>query len=129
MSLGLYPQTQPTEWSCSHACVAMLLGRPVEEVITELGSDGGLTPLELMNVLTLYGINWTPLAEPARLWKGWQIATVPSLNLRAGLHSILIHWDGRHRSVLDPSPKIRYKTDGTDLEGWCSVILVEPLKA
>ena len=75
-----------------------------------------LNKYQLMHAMTLFG----------SLWVGWQFAVVPSLNVRGGAHQVLIHFrDGKYR-VLDPSPKIRYKEDGSDLSTWNDVILVRP---
>ena len=70
----------------------------------------------VMHALTMFGA----------LRSGWQLVTVPSLNVRGGTHKVLLHWeDGKYR-VLDPSPKIRYAEDGSDLDSWHDVILVRP---
>jgi hypothetical protein len=103
----------------------MVLGKPVEEVINEIGLPNGMLQpdllaairhYDLMHAMTLFG----------SLWDGWQFACVPSLNIRGGAHQVLVHFeDGRYR-VLDPSTKIRYKEDGSDLCCWNDIVLVKP---
>lgn len=123
-SVVLVHQTQPTPYTCTHTCLAMVLGRPVEEIMREVKLDGmntrdllcALERYNVMHALTMFGA----------LWSGWQLVTVPSLNVRGGTHKVLVHWeDGKYR-VLDPSPKIRYAEDGSDLDSWHDVILVRP---
>lgn len=127
-SVALVHQFQPTPYTCVHACIAMVIGRPASEVVEEIGNPHGLNQqlllraleqYDLMHAMTLFG----------SLWTGWQFAVVPSLNNRGGAHQVLIHFEHGKYRVLDPSTKIRYKEDGSDLSCWNDVILVRPPNA
>lgn len=126
-SIPLIHQFQPTPYTCVHTCLAMLLGKPVAEVIEEIGLPHGLNQHDLLNSLEKYDVMHAMTLFGA-LWTGWQFATVPSLNVRGGMHKVLVHWEAGKYRVLDPSPKIRYKEDGSDLGSWNDVILVRPPK-
>jgi hypothetical protein len=81
---------QPTPNTCVHACLAMVTGVPVAELIARFG-DQGLYRLEEATVLTEYGI----LPEPASPEDGWRfpavyLASVPSLNRPGYLHRIVV---------------------------------------
>lgn len=116
-------QYQPTPYTCVHACLAMLLDKPVEEVVEEVGYPNGMRQQELLACLDHYDLMHAPTLF-GKLWFGWQLVCVPSLNNRGGLHQILVHYEKGKYTVLDPSPKIQYKEDGSDLAGWCDVVLV-----
>lgn len=124
-SVTLVHQFQPTPWSCVHTCLAMVMGVPAEQLIEEIGYPNGLNQMDALVVLERKGIMHAATMFGA-LWQGWQMVTVPSLNIRGGMHQILVHWEAGKYTVLDPSPKIRYKEDGSDLNGWSAVILVRP---
>lgn len=121
----LVHQFQPTPYTCCHTCLAMVLGRPVAEVIDEVGEHAGMNTLELMGALARYNVMFA-LTQFGAMWTGWHMLTVPSLNVRGGTHKILVHWAGGKYRVLDPSPGIRYREDGNDLTSWSDVILVRP---
>ncbi len=118
-------QTQPTPFTCVHTCIAMVLGRPVKEIIEEVGLPHGMTQLDLVNALERYNLAYAMTAFHA-LWYGWQFVSAPSRNVRGGSHQILVHYSEGEYRVLDPSPKIRYKENGSDLTTWINVILVKP---
>ena len=120
----LQHQFQPTPTTCVQTCLAMVLGRPAEEIIEEIGHPGGLPQRQLLESLDRYDIHYAQTLDGA-LWPGWQFAAVPSLNIRGGMHEVLVHLDDHNRMrVLDPSPKTRYLEDGSDLMSWCDVVLV-----
>jgi len=127
-SVALVHQTQPTPYTCAHTCLAMVLGRPVEEVMHEVKELAGMNTHDLLNALERYGVMHA-LTMFGALWSGWQLVTVPSLNVRGGTHKVLVHWEAGKYHVLDPSPKIRYAEDGSDLNSWHDVILVRPPNA
>ncbi len=64
---------QPTEYLCGQACVAMLAGVTVEEVVALMNNEKGTSKKEIADSLTHYGIrhgktmtkadNTTPLPE------------------------------------------------------------------
>jgi len=124
-SVALVHQFQPTPYTCVHACIAMVLGRPVAEIIDEIGLPHGLLQRDLLDVLDKYRVQHAMTVFSA-LWDGWQFVVVPSLNIRGGAHQVLVHYEAGKYRVLDPSPKIQYKEDGSDLKCWNDVILVRP---
>lgn len=120
-------QEQPNRWSCVHACIAMVLDIPVDEVVKHLGEEGkGLSAFETIKILREFNIHCALLSF-STLWHGWQIVAAPSLNMRGGNHAILVHWDREtgKRTVIDPSPLQRYKEDGSDLLSFSEITLVE----
>lgn len=119
-------QFQPTPFTCVHTCLAMVLDRPVEEVIQEVGLPQGMYQRDLLDALERYEIEHLPTMF-SKLWWGWNLLAVPSLNVRGGAHQILLHFDGKNYQVMDPSPRTRYKEDGSDLMTWFDVILVKPM--
>ena len=123
--IELQHQFQPTPHTCSHACLAMVLGRPVEEVINEVGLPQGMLQQDLLAAIRQYDLMHA-MTVFGSLWDGWQFIVVPSLNIRGGAHQVLVHFEAGRYRVLDPSPKIRYKEDGSDLSCWNDVILVKP---
>ena len=124
-SVALVHQFQPTPYTCVHACVAMVLGIPVQEVIDKVGLHHGMNQQDLLAVLNQYDVMHAMTMFGA-MWTGWHLLTVPSLNVRGGTHKVVCHWEAGKYRVLDPSPKIRYKEDGSDLNSWNDVTLVRP---
>ncbi len=122
--MDIVHQFQPTPTTCVHTCLAMVLGKPVEEVIAEIGLPQGLNQEDLLASLRRYDLMHAMTLFGA-LWTGWQFVVVPSLNVRGGTHQVLVHYDQGY-TVLDPSPKIRYEENGSDLNSWMSVVLVRP---
>ncbi len=48
---------QPTDTTCGQACIAMLAGKSIEEVIRDMKTDGPTSIGQLMEALDRYGIN------------------------------------------------------------------------
>lgn len=48
---------QPTRTTCGQTCVAMLVGRPVDEVCTVMGRKGKTSTRDLINGLRHYGLS------------------------------------------------------------------------
>ena len=48
---------QPTEYLCGHACVAMLAGVTVEEVVSVMKNDKGTGKKDIEKALNYYGIS------------------------------------------------------------------------
>lgn len=92
-------QTQPTSNSCVSTCVAMILNKPVEEVIKDLHSDYFDTDhcgdYAVVGYLRKHGMWVATMAQdvdsPCFLYTpGYYILTVPSLNYVGGTHAILL---------------------------------------
>ncbi len=47
---------QPISTTCGQACIAMIAGRPIEEVIKDMKTDGSTSIGQLMEILDFYGI-------------------------------------------------------------------------
>lgn len=47
---------QPTATTCGQACIAMLAGKSVDEVIRDMRTDGPTSIGQLMDILDAYGI-------------------------------------------------------------------------
>ena len=47
---------QPTSTTCGQACIAMIAGKPVEEVIKDMKTDGPTSIGQLIEILDFYGI-------------------------------------------------------------------------
>ena len=100
-------QPQPTSDTCVHACIAMLMGEPVEEVAKAIslivGRQSGVTTRELHTILDTGGFEWNQLTYPELTFDGWYILGVPSLNVPGGGHAILVKAEeGRIVQVHDP---------------------------
>ena len=48
---------QPTNTTCGQACIAMITGRPIEEVIQTMKTDGPTSIGQLIEALDFYKIN------------------------------------------------------------------------
>jgi len=47
---------QPTSSTCGQACIAMITGKSVEEVIKDMKTDGATSIGQLIEILDVYGI-------------------------------------------------------------------------
>ncbi len=47
---------QPTETACGQACIAMISGKGIEEVIKDMKTDGPTSIGQLIDALDFYGI-------------------------------------------------------------------------
>lgn len=121
-------QKQPTNWSCVHTCLAMLLDEPVEEVIKAIDIDRGLTQKEIIVQLEKFRICFNCYVFADLLHTGYYLMTVPSLNNVGGQHEILVHYNFHKNKfrVYDPSPKKTYDRKGNNLTNWTDLIEVIP---
>lgn len=119
-------QIQPTRVTCSQACIAMAIDQPVELVIGAFG-DKGLSEREFYAALCATKMAFTRLMESHLWFPGYYFLTVASLNIRGGMHKIVIHQDEKYDiRVFDPSPMTKYKKDGSDLVTWSDVTWFAP---
>jgi len=98
----------------------MALDVPVADVIARYG-EAAMNQAKLEIALTECGFTWNRFVNGSMIFDCWYFAAVPSLNIRGGMHEVLIHWDGEF-TVLDPSGKTRYLPNGDDLQTWCDLI-------
>lgn len=97
--------TQPTRYSCVHACLSMVTGVPVMELIERLG-EGGLGSDDEAMILTENGIlpiclpDFTPHLMP---YVGTYFATVPSINLEGTNHLVVVSLEDDKWVLYDPN--------------------------
>lgn len=106
MTIEVAHVTQPTPHTCAHACLSMVTGIPVQDLIDRFGNHGVGDDVTLA-VLTEMGI--FPVVMPLSYYdpmilSGVYMVTVPSLNMPGRNHSIVIsvNDDGDFR-VFDPN--------------------------
>ena len=105
MSPIITHQMQPCPYSCVSTCLAMIAGRPAQEVIEEMHQPYRAGELTLRQMLERLGIEYTaffsldcpPLAD-----EGVYLCTSPSLNIEGGNHQILIEVTDEGYFVFDP---------------------------
>lgn len=98
-------QMQPCPYSCVSTCMAMIVGRPAQEVIEEMHKpyrDGDLTMRQMLERLgveytAFFSLDCPPLAD-----EGVYLCTSPSLNIEGGNHQILIEVTDDGYFVFDP---------------------------
>lgn len=99
-------QAQPTNNTCVSTCLAMVLGVPVQQVIDQFHEDymqGHGSVVEYLEqegckVENLKADNTDPF-EHGYVY----LATVPSLNTRGTLHTVLLDCTGERLVLLDPN--------------------------
>lgn len=110
----LQHQIQPTWNSCASTCVAMLLGRPVQDVVNELHDAYMADVCALPHYLHRHGVKFKPAVSDGGAPDGYvenriefghlYLLTVPSLNMDATLHFILLDArDDKAVATLDPN--------------------------
>ncbi|KRS22851.1 hypothetical protein AAY72_01710 [Alishewanella sp. WH16-1] len=96
---------QPTSDTCTSACLAMLTGIPVDKVINEFHQGYFNRDLNPCDYLAIKGIQHTVNSNPYNNNCDWGCAylvAVPSLNIEAGMHNIIIDCTGDEIAILDP---------------------------
>lgn len=103
-SLSVIHVTQPTPFSCAHACLSMVTGIPVEEIIARWKRP--ISFIETVTVLSEEGIMAVPFV-PGYMYPfsddGVYLTTVPSLNRSGVTHSVLVEYYQDEVSVHDPN--------------------------
>jgi hypothetical protein len=119
-------QTQPTDVTCVHTCIAMILGIPVDKVIERYGNTP-ITGFGLCAILEECGVLWNQFVFGTLIHEGWYLACVPSLNHVGKNHQIIL-WSeyGETIRVLDPARAKKYAEDGSDLHCWEGLIAFVP---
>ncbi len=127
---------QPTDVTCMQACLSMVTGVAIEDVIKETGGEG-LYPSDEEAFLNkhLYGY-WSPSTKGALMYGMYHLLTVPSLNLEACLHRIVAYAapadnpDECHLVLFDPNrgrqDKKYYHKSCTMLNHWAEVVMIHP---
>lgn len=99
-------QQQPTKTSCMSACVAMVSGQPVEDVVQRWHESFHDKTSWLDDALDFYKIPYFYGSQrKGELLYGFvYFLTVPSLNIKGGLHQILMSLTAdRGIEVFDPN--------------------------
>ena len=126
-------QTQPTHTSCTQACLAMVLGAPVEEVLKVYPQPMGQT--EMIQALYECGVMFNVISLGALYFEGYYLAGVPSLNHPGVTHQVIFecdftHEDGHALHVFDPNfgrdGAKCYARDGSDIRSWFDLIRFAP---
>ena len=129
---------QPTKHSCVHACLSMVTGIPVINILERFGERALDTHREL-TVLTEMGICPVPLpnsTEPLMTLGNVFFVTVPSLNLVGRNHAIVVETSNDGDVIVyDPSPKDHYPLDALQpsrktkrtLSSYGDIVLLQPL--
>jgi len=104
--LGIKFVQQPTSKTCVHACLAMVTGQPVQDIVLRFG-DRGIGAEEEVAFLTENGLLPVPMNRYAKNYfseTGLYLITAPSLNLLGKTHRLVVvidnNWDF---TILDPN--------------------------
>jgi hypothetical protein len=122
-------QTQPCDMSCSHTCLAMLLGLPVKLVVDRIKTfDGGMNTQELYRSLEHCKFDWNALVFNRLCGNGFYLATAPSLNVTGGAHCVLLELTDDKIAVQDPQKgrpgKNFYGENGHPLKYFSELVFV-----
>lgn len=97
---------QPTADSCTSACLSMLTGIPIHDVIETFHYDWKAkksNPAVFLNRNGFnYEVNHNPFCHTAE-WGSVYLLTVPSLNIVGGLHHIIMDLRSDTEVILDPN--------------------------
>mgnify|MGYP000202138492 CR=1 FL=1 len=122
-------QKQPTKQTCVQTCIAMALDVPVEKIVERYGEQG-MNIGSLLHALLECDVEHNILVYSRFFFTGYYFAVVPSLNFRGKNHQIIVHYDAARGckgiTVYDPADGETYKSDGSDLCSWESLIVFFP---
>lgn len=98
---------QPTAATCSHACLSMVTGVPIEDIIEEFPTTWGMTHRDVASWLVRHDImpvskDSNGITNPLGT-RGSYIVTVASLNLKGRNHSVVVHVSEEGTTILDPN--------------------------
>lgn len=122
-------QQQPDDMSCSHTCLAMLLGIPVSEVVKRIKTfDGGMNTKDLYGALDICKFEWNALIFNNLVVNGFYMATVPSVNVQSGGHAVILELTDEKITVHDPNKgregKKFYGEGGCPLKYFSELVLI-----
>lgn len=96
-------QQQPNGVTCTSACIAMILDKPVSEVVAEFHDDYFSNKINAADYLRKNNVVFRELHQSEKLdWKLY-ITIVASLNTIGDLHHIIIDLRDGGLAVLDPN--------------------------
>lgn len=97
---------QPTANSCTSACIAMVTGLPIGQVMQEFHAKfraGGINTYEYLDLKGVAYLKHPDLYSIGGDVDGWAyILAVPSLNSFSEMHNIVVYTDQGHLHILDP---------------------------
>lgn len=113
---------QKDDYSCGVACIAMVTGKPYDEVRALVSEHSiGLHPRDVDFLLGQLGVEYSRLMYPELCKCVPHIITVPSLNIVGGLHYVVADVSEGVLCVLDPQRgregRKFYAYDRSDREG------------
>lgn len=129
MTLEIKLVQQPTADSCTSACLSMLTGIPVNEVISDFHhrwkdpNDGYDPSSYLMEKGCPFIVSRDPFNN-FLVWGRVYLLTVPSLNVEGGLHHIVVDVRGEEEKVFDPNEG---KEGRRYYYGWSGATIKSPL--
>ena len=97
---------QPTSVTCTHACLSMVTGRHVDELIQRFGNHGIGSEAEaaLLTECGFMPVHMNRYAESYFPAIGLYLMSAPSLNIQGAMHRLVVlmddNWD---LFVLDPN--------------------------
>lgn len=98
-------QQQPCPVSCVVTSIAMLTNKPVDEVKQKYHDDYRSGKCSIRKMLDESGLSYKEfgtLEEAGMVEEGAYLATVPSLNIRGGNHSVVFEVTEDGYFILDP---------------------------
>jgi hypothetical protein len=94
---------QPTPFTCVHACIAMVTGKPVTEIIEKYGFEKGMSVDQQCAVLTMEGVPFIRYASSFLAWGRVFTVTVPSINIERSTHCVVLDMrDDQNPIIYDP---------------------------
>lgn len=98
-------QIQPCPVSCVCTCLAMVAGLPVPDVITKWHDkyrEGNTALRVILDDLKIQFTSFDSCDNASLCEEGVYLCTVPSLNIVAGTHQILVEVTADNYYVIDP---------------------------
>jgi len=97
---------QPTPTSCTSACLAMVTGLDVHDIIAEFHDDWHSQKTNPAEFLKSKGFEFVTNTNPfsnIMKWGKVYLLSVASLNIQGGLHHIIADMRGDQEVILDPN--------------------------
>ncbi len=104
MTIQVQHVQQPSPVTCVHACLSMVTGIPVNDLLDRFGNHA-LDLETKITVLSEMGIHTTPVEGriTPQIPPGVYFATFPSLNKTGKTHLCVIQCDGNEAQIFDPN--------------------------
>lgn len=123
---------QTTDWDCAFACIAMVCGVSLDDVMDVAGVTRPPLLNEEMRIIAHFQCLPTQVLDSALYTNRVHIVTVPSLNFEALNHAIVLTTsdEGEDAKVYDPQNGRKDKKFYTqdNLKCWSNVLWVQRCK-